>query len=35
MEGHHADKKIACLLQLHDDFVDFSSISLISTQWLA
>ena len=35
MEGHHTDERITCLLQLHDDFADFSSISLISTQWLA
>ena len=23
MEGYHADEKITCLLQLHDDFADF------------
>ena len=23
MEGHHVDKRITCLLRLHDDFADF------------
>ena len=23
MKGHQADERITCLLQLHDDFVDF------------
>ena len=35
MEGHHTDESITCLLWLHDDFADFSSISLIFSQWLA
>ena len=35
IEGHHADERIMCLLQLHGDFADFSSISLVSAQWLA
>ena len=35
MEGHHIDERITCLLRLHDDFADFSLISLIFAQWLA
>ena len=30
MKGHHAYESITCLLQLQDEFVDFSSFSLIS-----
>ena len=33
MGGHHVDNKIACLLQLHDNSVDFFSISLILLNW--
>ena len=35
IEGHHAGEMIICLLRLHDDFVDFSLILLVSTPWLA
>ena len=34
-EIHHIGERITCLLRLHDDFTDFSLISLIFTQWLA
>ena len=33
--GHHAGKKITCLLQLHDDFTDSFFDFLISVQRLA
>ena len=29
MYGHHTNERITCLLRLHDDLTDFSSISLI------
>ena len=32
IERHHVGKMITCLLQLHDDFVNFSSILLVSAQ---
>ena len=35
IEGHHVGEMIICLQRLHDDFADFSLISLISAQWLA
>ena len=35
VEGYHVGERITCFLRLHDDFVDFSSILLISAQWLA
>ena len=35
IEEHHTSEMITCFMQLHDDFTDFSSISLISAQWLA
>ena len=35
IEGHYTGERITCFLLLNDDFVDFSSISLISAQWLA
>ena len=33
MEGHQANEMITCLLRIHDDFDDFSSISLFFVQW--
>ena len=35
IEEYHIGKRITCFLRLHDDFAYFSSISLISIQWLA
>ena len=35
IEELHAGEMITCLLRLLDDFADFSSILLISAQWLA
>ena len=35
IEVHHVGERITCLLRLHDDFADFSSILLIFAQWLA
>ena len=32
IEGYHIGKMITCFSRLHDDFVDFSSISLVSAK---